>query len=313
MFKAKIYEGIGDIFYQRPFVKELVKQHGEVAITTAWPDLFYDIPVKYWFTNDLLRIQLAEKEKLPGTLWEKIHKRAPPDVWLGYGVRDLTENKTIVQGLERTIPLTDPYDMTFVPKPEWLEIAKQLLKPRTVLVRRPSVRREYNNPSRNPDPEAFRHALSEIKARGYTTISIGWLDTEHEWLTDKRDDFIDFKYENGEIPIPIVTALMTLADFTLTGVGYATPMACAVNAKCLTIFGGEVPFWQIFDPRMPLDNAFYVAPENPCACYKNSHDCNKFIEPTRISEAIIEMERGGGSGIFGCRQIFSRERSVQPV
>lgn len=278
MFKVQCYQGVGDTFYQRPTVRELIKKHGDVALATPFPGLHWDMPtLKFWYRPTMLRTQEKALLSVPKYKWAGIHKRAKHDLHIGYGHREFLDGLNIMQAYEKIVPLTEPFDMSFPLKDEWVETADKLIGDRKVcILREPTLRREYHNPSRNPKPGIMPYLVQKLREERYTVISIGDHETIEEWPAEKFQ--VDEKFVKGEFSVEQISAIIARAHLTLTAVGFAVPMSIAVNGKCFTVFGGHVKPDYIYDPRMNMTRHAYVAPEPFCNCLDMGHTCAKDID-----------------------------------
>lgn len=305
MFKLQCYQGIGDHFYQRPFVRELLKIHGNLAVATAFPELFHDMPgIKFWYRQTMLVGQFKAAQKVDKSKWEGVHKNAAPDLHIGYGHREFYDGLNIVQAYEKIVQLSVPYDMTFPLKDEWVEKAKKVIGNKKVcILRQPTFRREYPNPARNPEKGLMQHLVDTLKQRDYYIISVGDLINGHESLVEDIKG-VNEKYHEGEFEIWEIAALIKYAALTLTTVGYAVPMSCAVQGACFTVFGGHVSPSLIYDDRMGLDRHHFIASEPFCNCIDMSHDCKKDIPYDRAQAELlrfIEMGCRSGNGVLAGR------------
>lgn len=279
MFKVEGFLGIGDTFYQRPFIKELVKKYRDIALYTAYPELHWDIEgLKYWFKWSTLRCQDKAAMEVSKSIWEPINKRTTGDLILGYQTREFEEGLNVIQSFEKLVTLTEPFNMDFPLKDEWIEKANNIIgNKRVCILRRPTVRREYNNPARNPQKGLMQLLINELKKEEMYIIAVGDLaDIDEE--PEEKYTGIDEIYEKGELKVWEIAALIKQAEITLTPVGFATPMAIAVNGRCFTVFGGHVPPKYIYDERMNLENHRYIAPIPFCKCLSPTHNCKKDID-----------------------------------
>lgn len=287
MFKVVLFQGIGDCFYQIPVVRALAAKHGRIAVATAYPELFEHIPgVSFWYRPTMLVSQDKAIEKVPHDKWAPIHKSAEADLRLGYSNRKFSSGLSILEQLNEVTPENTNYDMGFPIRSEWLDAAEKVRAGRKIaVIRRPTVRREYPAVSRNPKPGLIGACVDELNRLGFTTIAVGDIQEPHErGLEDLK---VKHNYEGGQLSIPVIAALTTIAEITVTPVGYAVPMTLATKARCFTVFGGHVGPEFIFGPKADMRRVGYVAPHPFCNCFENSHaTCNKEISRVELLRGL---------------------------
>jgi len=284
MLKVALFQGIGDCFYQIPFVRALAKKHGEVAISTAYPNFFSHIPgVHFWYRPTMLKAHEKALASVPKHLWARIHKSAEPDIRLGYDHRDFANGLSILEQFNTYTPENTDFDMTLPLREEWLAVAEKIRDGRKIaVIRRPTTRREYNNGARNPKPGLIQVAINELLKRKITPILVGDIQAPHELAAENLTG-VKESYESGELTIEQIAALSSIAQVTVTAVGYATPMCLSVKARCLTIFGGHVGPEYIYGPRADMSRHVYVAPTPFCNCFDMRHEgCNKEISHGQV-------------------------------
>jgi len=290
MYLIKMYEGIGDTFYQRHLIKRILEIKGEVALASPWQQLFWDMPeLKFWWQSSMLRVQEIEYAK-----WKfaPIHKKAKQDLFIGYDNRHLKIGDTVPASYTRTVnrdggfTISD-YSLDFPLKPEWVERALEIKNNRPIcLVRIPTVRNEWPAARRTPMPGAMTKCLDTLP-RDMVRIAVGFDHPMQERAAENI--MVNERYTNGELPIEIVAALAKIADLVVTPVGFMTVMAAAVGAKTVNIFGGHAGPQHIFDPRMDhIATQKYIAPDPFCNCFDNLHNCVKAIPEDRLVSEFQE-------------------------
>lgn len=289
---VQLFQGIGDTLSQRHFVKRIAEVKEDTHVFTPWPQLFHDIPnLKFWFSDTTLRAQEDNILKIPKSFWAKVHRKTQPDLTIGYDDRHLATGMTMAESFARKIKETakidiQDYSLDLPLKPEWIEAADKIINGRPVcIVRGPTVRREWQAPSRNPKLGLMTKIVKHIP-KDFIKIGVSYNFKHFEKAVENIP--VDESYESGQLPIEVVAALMHRAKFTVTSVGFATLMGIAVKAKTLTVFGGHVAACHIYDKRMDLTNQLYIQPEPPCDCFNLTHDCNKEIS---LEVALKELNK----------------------
>jgi len=232
--------GLGDNLYQRPIVKDVAKQYKTVYLNTCFPEIYWDIPnVKFVYPNPLnLRTQKKHVEKLPKSTWSNRPKHADSARWDQLGPPSEKKVQTKYVELENQ----ENFDFSFPLRDKWIKAAEKIkaklkLKGKKLcIVRRPTDRREWSCPSRNPKIEYFQLLLDKYK-KDYFYLSIADIEKGKEWF-DGDLKGINFSFDKGELDLTTILGLMKIADMTITFPGFFMIAAIAIRAKCFTIFGG---------------------------------------------------------------------------
>lgn len=299
------YYGLGDTLYQRPVVRGILENFEDVTIETAWPELFWDLekrglrfvkPTRCW-----LRTQNENIDSQPGHVWVD-EEPSPKQIRLYYDNSHFKRGMNPLASFEESgnhrmngsgfgLPL----------HPDWIAKAKRIFDHMGVgpeeiaIIRPPTVRSEWPNTSRNPDPEAFRVAVEQIR-ESHTTVSIGWLKEKKEWLAGGKIH-TDYEAMHGELSHTTIAALVAMCGITIAPIGFLVPLACAVGGRAFFLFGGCNSPEQIFDDRMmqpsPLiervPRITWVAPVPFCACLCMDHKCHKTIPAQTIINAMKDL------------------------
>ena len=280
--------GLGDNIFQRPFVKDLAGRISTIWLKTPWPQLYCDIPnVSYVFCPSGLRTQAKNLESLD--------KRFP------YILRSIAEGSSHIRlrmyyhfdELERT-SITGAFRQQ-VPPAKKLEFdlppfhpPKYLPKPYIVL-RPATIRSEWKNPARNPDPTYLAQAVEALKSR-YTIISVADLEQGAEDL-EGEEPYADIKFHRGELGVMDLMGLIRHSAGCVGGVGWILPAAVAYRVPILLVLGGmgghNAPV-KITDPDQDLSKVVWAVPDNFCMCKAFDHPCAKFIG--NFKEKISEFE-----------------------
>lgn len=279
------YWGLGDNFFQRPFIRAAAARR-DVWLITAWPQLYYDIPhVHFALSSTSLRTQTKNMQRLPATIWTE----PPEDCVKGrmfYYPETVMTMGSITRCFESQVPLRgSPYDFSIRVKPSWIVAASDILRQLGVgdhplaIVRPNTIRTEWVAMSRSPKNEYLTRLTEEFKRRGFFTLGIADLVDGAEWLHGE-DVPVDARLYRGELSVEVLMGMISLSNATLGGVGFLQPMSMAVGTPTFCLYGGfgyeNTPKGQT-DPRMPLHLYGYACPSPQCQCKNMSHHCDKTI------------------------------------
>lgn len=284
--------GFGDNFYQRPIIKEVAKTHKAVYLKTAFPEVYWDIPnVKFVYPEKMpLRTQKAHIESLPASTWSK----RPEDshrVWWG-DIGPPSERKIQTKYVE--LENRKDFDFSLPLKKEWIEDASKVVKKlklggkKLCIVRRPTNRREWNCPSRNPKIEYYQLLIDQYKDE-YFFLGLADIKQKEEWFAGELHG-LDKEFNKGEIPLTTILGLMKIADMTITYPSFFMIAAVGVRATCFCIWGGASAPHYSLRKNLGLQNFGYVAPEPFCSCHTMIHNCNKVIPRDQILAGFEELK-----------------------
>ncbi|GAG20797.1 unnamed protein product [marine sediment metagenome] len=166
---------------------------------------------------------------------------------------------------------------------------------RLCIIRPPTLRKEWNYPTRNPKLEYMQFLVDRYKDE-YFYISMADLEEEVEWL-DEELKGIDVKFHKGELSMPMIFALMKLSNMIICYPAFFMIAGIALRAKTFAIFGGCSSPYASIEESMGLANFSYAVPDPSCNCFLADHDCNKEIPEAVLIERFEELRaRGGGDG-----------------
>lgn len=259
-------QGMGDNIYQRPFVREITER---VYLYTSWPQLYSDMPHVYPVRpKTRLRTQMKNVLAQERTMWH----RPPhtPQKKIGYGNRNLRAG-SIVRAMKKQ----------FRVEPKFFDLPKyncpKINKPYAV-IRPVTIRSEWRNESRNPDPCYIEIASQVLAENGYHTVSIADLQDQIEWAPSLPK--VDTAYHFGEMTFEHLLGLVEHASVIVGGVGWIVPAAISARVPLITILGGQgmcsAPE-KITDTPMPMDRVEWIYPDNYCMCSEKLHKCCKTI------------------------------------
>lgn len=264
--------GLGDNLYQRPFVRAAAAAR-PVFIETPWPEIYSDLvgvfPV---FPDTRLRTQAKNQERWAGG-WEE----APDDadqIKILYGPADL-RRRSITSTMERKFPFSGepirfdlPADLPPLPTTSPYAIVRPV-----------TVRSEWRNEARNPNPEYVAQACANLRARGIQVILVADLERGREWLVGDLPPH-DSAYLAGEFGVRHLLALVAGATAAVGGVGWLIPAALAAGTPLFVIQGGLIVHngrSVVTDQRMDVRKLGWVMPDRPCYCEDMLHNCRRKI------------------------------------
>lgn len=283
------FAGLGDAFYLRPAVKKMVEKRGEVYLKNPWPQFFADIPGAHIIKPPSMnfRVQKHNMGRMGNTAWAS-YPTHPIEYVTQYGIRDFQKNLTPIGAFMKCAkvegePTWGEYKFS-VPE-EWVKPWMRELPRPLGIVRASTIRKEWKNTSRNPDPAAIQHL---VRANPWINwLEIGWLDGGQEILDAPRLRDFSWTYVHGQLSIEDVAALMSISDVSLSGVCFVLPMAAAVGGRPFTIFGGSIPPDLLIEPCM--GKVGYFAPTPFCPCFSDTHECNKTLDFDAMNDAFREF------------------------
>ena len=282
-------KGLGDGIYQRPFVRAESARR-PVFLDTPWPQLYADLPnvfpVKPATT---LRTQAKNAAAQPDSAW---HDRPliADTARFGYGTRELRRH-SIMRALETALPLRGaPFVFDLPPVPAGTTrggIPYAVVRPVT-------LRREWTNSARNPDPSAVFKVAQWLQDAGFMVVLVADLKPGEEEAVGTLPP-CDVAYLKGELDVSELMALVRGASAVIGGVGWIVPMAIAAGTPLFVIQGGQLRHngpQAITDPRMNLSRVGWAKPRYPCDCENMRHTCRK--DPANLRGDFDEwMTRSG--------------------
>jgi len=261
--------GVGDAMWTRGIVRESIKAGLNVILQTQHQWAFWDF-------EHLPQFAFDAGEKIP----------VRQATYLG---ADLSAGETVYGAMCKRCHVPKG-DFKFTPREDWLTTADEVLasiKPtKPVLIYRPLVsclsRKSVS--SRNPDHAAYAAIYASIRDR-FHVISVAANGHDE---TMAHVDAADTTFNNRELPLTTVVALMyrAAAVYTCPGMGLVT--AAAMGVPVIGVFGGYEPSSNysdtvVYGPSLLLDTI------NPCKCMSDSHACDKRIDLPQAQRRAMEF------------------------
>jgi hypothetical protein len=291
----KTYYGYGDNIWQYPFIKSASQKYEEVYLETFFPFLFEHIPnIKFIKPSTKTKLSTCndsiEKSKHISFYEKPIYAKK---IEFPYYLQEFKHNRNIVESFNSAMPTSDELlnEPLHIDKTS-LDKAKEILKSlqregkKVCLVRPPANRKDWLCSSRIPKAEYFQYIIDRYRDE-FVFVSIG---NKKNDVYEQELNGIDFHFDNGEIELPVLNALVTLVDFILTYNCFLFPLGVKGKTKTLVINGGYTdPKLYIDVFRMNLQHVRIVNPYPCCTCINRFHKCNREIPIELLDEAIVNL------------------------
>lgn len=273
--------GLGDSIYQRSVLREIKET---VYLRTAWPQLYKDLPnIKPVRPSTNLRTQNKNISRIPANTWH--FEPNKPSVKMSYSSKAL-QHGSILKGLSECVGVEPK---TFdVPKFKGPDMGH--VKPYAV-VRPVTLRSEWLNRARGPEPEYVCRAADILREEEFTIMSVADL-TQKEWC--EKLPRADINFNHGELCFEELMGLIQGASVVVGGVGWIVPACVAAGVPLITILGGQgghnAPE-KIIDNPMNDSKVRFIKPENYCMCRGNRHACDKTIKDfdSKFNKALEDL------------------------
>lgn len=286
---AEGMHGLGDTIFQRPFIKWFSKHYDRVWLRTPWPQLYQDLPnVDYVYCGSGLRAQAKNLQlidrKIPYILRSVAEGQRTHQAVFAYHFAEL-ERFSIIETFRRETGLMNvklDFDLPPFYKPKGITDQPYLV------IRPATIRMEWKNPARNPDPAMLAKAVDLLKDK-YHIISVADVQRDEEEF-EGEPPFAHTKIHKGELNVMDLMGLVRHSAGCVGGVGWIVPAAHAYKVPLLCILGGmgghNHPN-KISDPDQDLSQTVWAFPDNFCMCKSFEHPCQKYIH--RIPEYVNEF------------------------
>ena len=264
-------QGLGDNIFQRPFIKALAREY-IVFLETAWPELYSDLPVKFVNPQTRLRTQAknAARSKIEWTSRPVGCKQVKRNSY----VNAFRGGRSIIAGMEESFGIklnADDFDLPPLP-------SSPIVTDKPIAFVRPvTLRREWHNAARNPDPKYIADIVETLPS--HCIVTVADLEENVEWLVGPPIR-ADHAFMCGELKAMDMLALLAASDIVIGGVGWIVPASIALKRHCFVVLGGQgghnAPD-KILDRRLDCSRIGFATPENFCRCTNMRHNCNKII------------------------------------
>jgi len=283
------WQGLGDTIFLRPSVRELAKRY-DLYVRTPWPELLEDLDVKFVRPIGTFRTQ---QKNLRGQESGRF-ARAPEDAVTLSPKANWSLPLSIPAGAATSLGI-DPAVLVFDLAGESPPPAELTASPYAV-VRPVTVRREWPNPRRNPDPRYVAAAATELQARGLRVISVADLKPGEEWALEPLPP-ADVQLHAGELGVRELMGLVKGAHVVVGGVGWIVVACPAYGTPLLVIAGGQGVYnrpEKVTAAPMDTSRVRWLFPDAYCRdCRDPEHDCPREI--TGFEEKLMAALEGLGS------------------
>jgi hypothetical protein len=264
-------QGLGDNIFQRPFIKALARAH-EIYLETSWPELYADLPIKVVNPQTRLRTQLKNVRR-SAVRWSP-RPAGMVQRKISY-VRAFQCGQSIIAGMEQSFGIALPVADFGLPQ---LPASPVIADKPIAFVRPVTVRREWYNAARNPQPQYIAQIVEQLRPTHHIAIVADLADGA-EWLHGPLLTG-DSNFIRGELPAVDMLALLAASDIVIGGVGFIVPASIATRRKCFVILGGQgghnAPD-RITDRRLDCSRIGFATPGKFCQCTNMRHNCDKTI------------------------------------
>ena len=294
--------GMGDNFWSRPVIAAAARRY-EICLKTPWPQCYADLAERYGIRfakpDTKLRTQCGNVERQPASTW--VDPLGPAHIKIIYKPAEIAAGANHHDSLTRsakwlvTASEVDPKDIVMDVPSGWLDRAADTASRwgrRPVLVRPPTVRKEWCNPARNCDPESLRRIVDTLWASGHHLVEFADLVDGVEWIVRDHPTPPPFHrvYHHGELPVETLVGLMALGVPVIGANGFIVPMALAAAGWLFALFGGNYGYnapSNLFHDGYDMTRVGYAEPDAPhLGCTDSQCGCSKKISPSRLFEAF---------------------------
>jgi hypothetical protein len=311
-------QGLGDNIFQRPFVKALSREW-DIYLETAWPELYADLPVK--FVNPQTRLRTQAKNASRSKVEWMPRPRGCRQVRRNSYINAFRFGRSIIAGMEESFGIKlNPDDFDLPPLP----LSPVKTDKPIAFVRPVTVRREWYNAARNPEPQYIADIVETLRPTHHV-VAVADIEPGAEWLIGSPIK-ADSNFVNGELSAMTMLALLGASDIVIGSVGWIVPASIALKRNCFVVLGGQgghnAPD-KILDPRLDCSRIGFATPENFCRCTNMRHSCNKKISNLQVQWRNYCQRHdlngmGNSSGIttsesVGSRSVLASNPTIAPI
>ena len=281
-------QGLGDGIYQRPFIRAQAEARGEVWVYTPWPQLYRDLPRVHCCapSGTALRTQRKNQDRTDFTGWRRAPGRAER-------IRPFYNGRRpILDALEESCPLEGrPFRFDL---PDFGSCPVDSGGKPIAVIRPVTLRKEWPNSARAADPRYIARAAEILMDLGFHVVSVADVHGAREYYVDPVPPAHE-RYDQGELVVERLLALVRHAAVVVGGVGWIVPAAIAAGVPLVCIGGGQglhnAPEVLTDPVRMDLSRTRFLLPEPYCRCISHRGQCNKVIPDfeARFEAAIEEV------------------------
>lgn len=283
-------DGFGDQLHQRAAVRQMLARGDEVWLTATAPCFYHDLRSARLHIRDGSK-GLRSQDRNAAREISRFDASLPNGAQFlraRYNGEMVRRHGSVVAALCHSLGVTG-HDFRMPVPADWIAGALVPIRP-FILYRPPLGRAEYPAASaRNPDPAAYAEIFKAVRA-DYQVVSVADIAPRREWIEGPEVDDAA-KYHHGELDLEQIAALAARASFVFATPGFLTVLAQAVEAACVTVFGGYETAVSFSGgaraaPWLPVE------PLAPCGCWDPSHACDKRIDVDRAIDdvrAFLEM------------------------
>lgn len=264
--------GFGDAIYTRAVARAVARTQ-PTYVGTGWPELFADLPVRLVRPKSNLYGPGANVARHGPDTWHQVPTDAVPRR-IAYPWAKVHTRGMLVQmeALAQTTLVPFRFDLPSLgPSP--------VPGGRVAVVRPVTLRRDWPNAARNPEPAYLVRAATLLTEEGYQVVSVANIMPGIEEPLGPLP-LAAVRYEHGELGTLALLALVRDAAVVVGGPGWIVP-ACIANRTPLIVLGGGQGGCNgpraLLDHRMDTSRVRWLLPRPQCPCISKRHDCPKRI------------------------------------
>ena len=288
------YFGHGDCIWQLPFIETLSEKYDEVYIQTYFPFLFSHLKNAKFVKSQTTKLSTCASSL---NKYESIYVSDVPKeietIKFPYYLQTFKRGQNLVESFSSVVSVTnEKLNAKMHHSKEVLKEAQKIydsikIDNRQVCIIKPPVdRKDWSCTARLPRIEYYQYIIDNYKDN-FIFVTIGDKDNE---IHDKTLENVDFRFENAELSLPTINALVSLVDLVITHNCFLFPVGLKNHTKTLVINGGfSDPHYYIDIYRTDLSNLRVVHPIPLCTCLDKKHNCHKEISLDKIKYAIESL------------------------
>lgn len=268
--------GLGDNLHQRGVLRQLP---GDIWLETSWPAVYHDMPRVHCIAKGTsLRTQLKNAARQADRFEQAPKTDARMRIW--YTPHHVRSCGSVLAAMCSGAGVDHDAADFRLPVPQgWVDQARELVgsPDKPILVYRPLVERtEWGGcAARNPDSGAYLALFEGIRDR-FHVVSVADLVPGVEWMVSEPIE-ADAEFHAGELHFEALAGLFSIASLVWASPGFAVPLAQAVGAPVVCIFGGYESS-RSFSSGARYSRYLGIDPIRPCECFQHRHACRKEID-----------------------------------